>query len=469
MYYDGYGINEDCTSPNAPLCWVHRDNILGMGTCTTCVMGAGNTPGAESMTELFVRPVGPGGADIQLERQRGAVPGRPHHGDKRHNMRGRRRAPPHLRATTSSAGTAGSSSSPRRGPAAASSAPCRRTESTWTTSWAWSRPRTTRATSWWDPTAGSSASATHRSSGRSRAWASPRDPSPGSCPPAQTAATSWSGRTAGCSASATPRSLGRSPVRASSRQHHRDRRDPVGERLLAGGRDRHRLRLRCGKAARLGHRLRLAGLGHRRDPRRRRLLDRDPERHRARLRRRQNFGTFPSSGVSPARPVIGIVPHRRHRRLLADRSGRRGVHLRRRRPMSARCRASQSMCPTSSGRCRRRRDHNVRPTLGSTAGPVRLTTGDVPAVAATVASSTVPRPGPPCADRGSPARRQPGPRRTWRGCWPCGVRPSSPAHPPPAIGEHRGGGQVSTVVVMSGTASLPAVEFCTPMATARRR
>ncbi len=59
MYYDGYGINEDCTSPNAPLCWVHRDKILGMGTCTTCVMGAGNTPGAESMTELFVRPMGP--------------------------------------------------------------------------------------------------------------------------------------------------------------------------------------------------------------------------------------------------------------------------------------------------------------------------------------------------------------------------------------------------------------------------
>jgi hypothetical protein len=59
MYYDGFGVNEDCPSPGAPGCWVHRENILGMGTCTTCVMGTGNTSNAYSMTELFVRPDGP--------------------------------------------------------------------------------------------------------------------------------------------------------------------------------------------------------------------------------------------------------------------------------------------------------------------------------------------------------------------------------------------------------------------------
>jgi len=59
MYFDGYGANIDCLSPGAPDCWVHRENILGMGTCTTCVMGTGNTPAAGSMTELFVKPDNP--------------------------------------------------------------------------------------------------------------------------------------------------------------------------------------------------------------------------------------------------------------------------------------------------------------------------------------------------------------------------------------------------------------------------
>jgi hypothetical protein len=51
MYDDGYGSgNLDCTSPTAPSCWGHRDNILGTfifgGDCsgpTTLVMGAAAT------------------------------------------------------------------------------------------------------------------------------------------------------------------------------------------------------------------------------------------------------------------------------------------------------------------------------------------------------------------------------------------------------------------------------------------
>jgi hypothetical protein len=66
MYSDGVGGNADCHAPTDPLCWGHRDNILGRYTglgCTDCVMGAGiGSPPAESpdLTELFVAPTHPG-------------------------------------------------------------------------------------------------------------------------------------------------------------------------------------------------------------------------------------------------------------------------------------------------------------------------------------------------------------------------------------------------------------------------
>jgi hypothetical protein len=59
MYYDGPGFNLDCPPTGGGTCWVHRENILSMGTCTTCIMGTGNNPAANSMTELFVRPINP--------------------------------------------------------------------------------------------------------------------------------------------------------------------------------------------------------------------------------------------------------------------------------------------------------------------------------------------------------------------------------------------------------------------------
>ena len=58
MEVDGYGgPNVTCTTPTAAGCWGHRDNILGMGTCPTCVAGAGYIEG--SYTELFARPRAP--------------------------------------------------------------------------------------------------------------------------------------------------------------------------------------------------------------------------------------------------------------------------------------------------------------------------------------------------------------------------------------------------------------------------
>jgi len=55
MYNDGQGgDNIDCTNPNAPGCWGHRDNILGnYGAQPT--MGAADTSvnGSDSMTQVF--------------------------------------------------------------------------------------------------------------------------------------------------------------------------------------------------------------------------------------------------------------------------------------------------------------------------------------------------------------------------------------------------------------------------------
>lgn len=67
VYVDGWGGpsgtgNLDCTSPHAPGCWGHRNNVLGRYTgleCTDCVMGAGaafTTAESPSLTELFVEP-----------------------------------------------------------------------------------------------------------------------------------------------------------------------------------------------------------------------------------------------------------------------------------------------------------------------------------------------------------------------------------------------------------------------------
>ena len=70
------------------------------------------------------------------------------------------------------------------------------------------RPRQRRGTGWWPPTAGSSPSATPRSTGR---WAASTSTSPSSAwpPPRTGAATGWSPPTAGSSPSATPASTGR--------------------------------------------------------------------------------------------------------------------------------------------------------------------------------------------------------------------------------------------------------------------
>ncbi len=73
MYDDGWSgsggqtSNVDCTSPTATGCWGHRDAILGFGSCTNCVVGAGfaqNTSSGwgTSYTELFVEPAGSGPA-----------------------------------------------------------------------------------------------------------------------------------------------------------------------------------------------------------------------------------------------------------------------------------------------------------------------------------------------------------------------------------------------------------------------
>jgi hypothetical protein len=61
MYDDGFpGPNIGCTSAGAVGCWAHRAGILGAGSCTTCVAGAGYAVagGASSMTAVFVEPTG---------------------------------------------------------------------------------------------------------------------------------------------------------------------------------------------------------------------------------------------------------------------------------------------------------------------------------------------------------------------------------------------------------------------------
>jgi len=61
MYEDGPGtINVRCPSAGASGCWEHRNEILSMGSCTTCVAGAGyaSLSGASSMTAAIVEPNG---------------------------------------------------------------------------------------------------------------------------------------------------------------------------------------------------------------------------------------------------------------------------------------------------------------------------------------------------------------------------------------------------------------------------
>ncbi len=62
MYDDGVGgPNIDCPATGGSGCWVHRDNILAQGSCTTCIVGAGYAVvnGAASITAVFVEPSDP--------------------------------------------------------------------------------------------------------------------------------------------------------------------------------------------------------------------------------------------------------------------------------------------------------------------------------------------------------------------------------------------------------------------------
>ncbi len=62
MYDDGFGSpNIDCESAGAPGCWIHRNNILAVGSCTTCLVGAGyaTVDGVSSVAAVFVEPDGP--------------------------------------------------------------------------------------------------------------------------------------------------------------------------------------------------------------------------------------------------------------------------------------------------------------------------------------------------------------------------------------------------------------------------
>ena len=75
MYADGFGgFNIDCTSPDAPGCWGHRDNILlTLATPSICnswrlpgvqnYMGAGFTPGG-STAEIFIGACGATPTDV---------------------------------------------------------------------------------------------------------------------------------------------------------------------------------------------------------------------------------------------------------------------------------------------------------------------------------------------------------------------------------------------------------------------
>jgi len=59
MYNDGYGSpNIDCASAGAPGCWIHRNNILAVGSCATCLVGAGyaTVDGFSSVAAVFVEP-----------------------------------------------------------------------------------------------------------------------------------------------------------------------------------------------------------------------------------------------------------------------------------------------------------------------------------------------------------------------------------------------------------------------------
>jgi len=61
MYNDGFGSpNIDCPSAGAPGCWIHRNNMLAVGSCTTCLVGAGyaTVDGFASVAAVFVEPNG---------------------------------------------------------------------------------------------------------------------------------------------------------------------------------------------------------------------------------------------------------------------------------------------------------------------------------------------------------------------------------------------------------------------------
>ena len=224
---------------------------------------------------------------------------------------------------------------------------------------------TTRATSWSARTAGCSPSATRRSWARCPASGVACTTSWASCPPPTTAATSWWARTAGSSPSATRRSWARCRAGASTSTTSSASPPPRSDNgywvVAANG---HGLRLRERQPPGLGHGHALAGGGDRRHPRRRRLLDRDPERRRLPLRRRPAFGTLPGLGVTPARPVIGLVPTSDDRGYWLI-GGTAASSPSATPPSWARCPGSASTSPTSWAPCRPRSEHPRVSTLPS--------------------------------------------------------------------------------------------------------
>ena len=126
----------------------------------------------------------------------------------------------------------------------ASTARCRVSASTPTTSWASCRRLTTTGYFLVGSDGGVFAFGTPRSRTRCPASASTSTTSWASCRPTPTRATSWSGPTAGCSPSATRPSRTRCRAGDPRQQHRGHRRHRQRRRLLAVSLDRHGVQLR---------------------------------------------------------------------------------------------------------------------------------------------------------------------------------------------------------------------------------
>ena len=196
---------------------------------------------------------------------------------------------------------------------------------------AWCPPPTTRATSSWARTAGCSPSATPRSWDRCPGLGVAVHDIKGIVPTRDNRGYFLVGQDGGVFAFGDAPFLGSLPVRASD--------SPTSIGIAATPSDQGYWVVAgdgtvyaFGNAApfRLGHGHALAGVGDRVDPRRRRLLDRHPERGRLQIRRRRLFVSRPAIGVTPASPVIGLVPTADDQGYWLIGVGRRGLRLRRR-------------------------------------------------------------------------------------------------------------------------------------------